>query len=84
MRVLGLFRRPFHPEPIGGMVKPQSSPGTIYNSSPGRPSPGEVVHMARCGYCPCQWVVFSGVSGINNVIIGAVQKCSKKRKHFGI
>ena len=26
VRVLGLFRRPFHPEPIRGMVTPQSPP----------------------------------------------------------
>ena len=40
----------------GGMVPPQSPPGTIYNFSPG-PSPGEVVQIAdtvcaRCGYSP--------------------------------
>ena len=41
----------------GGMVTPQSPAGTIYNSSPRRPSPGEVVQIpdavhARCGYSP--------------------------------
>ena len=57
VRVLGLFRGPFHPEPIGGMVTPQSPAGTIYNSLPRRPYPGEVVQIpdavrARCGYSP--------------------------------
>ena len=44
VRVLGLLRDPFIQSQSGGMVMPQSPPGTIYNSSPGRPSPGEVVH----------------------------------------
>ena len=49
------------------MVTPHSPPATIYNSSPGGPSPGEVVQIpdavrARCGYSPyesispkCNW-----------------------------
>ena len=52
----------------GGMVMPQEPTGTIYNSSPNRPSPREVVQIpdavqtrcargaravrARCGYSP--------------------------------
>ena len=36
---------PFIQSPSRGMVTPQSPPGTIYNSSPGRPSPGDVVQM---------------------------------------
>ena len=36
---------PFIQSQSGGMVTPQSPPGTIYNSSPGRPSPGEVVQI---------------------------------------
>ena len=44
---------PFIQSQSGGMVTPQSPPGTIYNSSPRRPSPGEVVQIpdavrARC------------------------------------
>ena len=39
------------------MVILKSPPGTIYNSSPSRPSPREVVQIpdavrARCGYSP--------------------------------
>ena len=48
---------PFIQSQSGGMVTPQSPSGTIRNSSPGRPSPGEVVQIpdavrARCGYSP--------------------------------
>jgi hypothetical protein len=48
---------PFIQSQSGGMVTPQSPAGTIYNSSPRRPSPGEVVQIpdavrARCGYSP--------------------------------
>ena len=44
---------PFIQSQSGGMVTPQSPAGTIYNSSPRRPSPGEVVQIpdavrARC------------------------------------
>ena len=44
---------PFIQSQSGGMVMPQSPPGAIYNSSPRRPSPGEVVQIpdavrARC------------------------------------
>ena len=50
-------RDPFIQSQSGGMVTPQSPPGTNYNSSPGRPSPGESVQIpdavrARCGYFP--------------------------------
>ena len=50
---------PFIQSQSGGMVTPQSLPGTIYNSSPGRPSPGEVVRkpdavqiLPRSDKCP--------------------------------
>ena len=36
---------PFIQSQSGGMVTPQSPPGTIYNSSPSRPSPREVVQI---------------------------------------
>ena len=36
---------PFIESQSGAMVTHQSPPGTIYNSSPGRPSPGEVVQI---------------------------------------
>ena len=41
----GCSVEPFIQSQSGGMVTPQSPPGTIYNSSPGRPSPGEVVQI---------------------------------------
>ena len=48
---------PFIRSQSGGMVTPQSPPCATHNSSPGRPSPGEVVQIpdavcARCGYFP--------------------------------
>ena len=48
---------PFIQSQSGGMVTPHSQPGTIYNSSSSRPSPGGVVQIpdavrARCGYSP--------------------------------
>ena len=36
---------PFIQSQSGGMVTPQSPAGTIYNSSPSRPSPREVVQI---------------------------------------
>ena len=49
---------PFIQSQSGGMVTPQSPAGTIYNSSPRRPSPGEVVQIpdavrARCARGAC-------------------------------
>ena len=45
---------PFIQSQSGGVVAPQSPPGTIYNSSPGRSSPREVVqYLARCARSAC-------------------------------
>ena len=41
----GCSANPFIQSQSGGMVTPQSPPGTIFNSSPGRPSPGEIVQI---------------------------------------
>ena len=42
---LGCSVDPFIQSQSGGSVTPQSPPGTIYNSSPSRPSPREVVQI---------------------------------------
>ena len=44
---------PFIQSQSGGMVTPQSPPGTIYNSSPSRPSPREVVQIPDAVHARC-------------------------------
>ena len=74
---------PFIQSQSGGMVTSQSPPGTIYNSSPGRPSPGEVVQMpdtvhTRCGYSPPRVNVsrYMRLSTLNLVMFGGrIPKC---------